>query len=265
MNDIRSLVRYWFNKRFVRLIEIVGYLVVTIIAGAVLYSCMTQIEIKAPASGTLQPFRVDVTCNADGVFVSYSVPAGAAVEEGDEVCRVVTEPQSVARARAHIGLNETIDSLKTAHQPELVRARGILEELRDEIVYAPATEPLRAPATGRVQLIDAMTPGTVFSRGDPLATVRQFDRFIMDGTIAGNNADKVESGQTARVTIDIDGSVTLAGNVTERGEGNAVSLEFGDIPSDVRARFQTLGERSVGAEIVVGKQSPFLYLFARRQ
>ena len=271
MKSLRSTVIYWFTKRFVRLIETVGYVVVVIIGLSVLYTCFMQVEITSPASGTIRPFHVDITCDADGVVVSISVSSGDRVHEGDEVCRVVTDPESVRRAQVYIGLNDVIDSLKAADQPDLKRARDGLEKVRDQIVSTPVTKSLKAPATGRLQLIGNIKPGTLFKSGEPIARVLQFNRLVMDGALGGNNADKVEVGQTARLTLDIGKGAVLVGRVTAKPEGeNAVLLEFADVPPGVMNHFGNLTETEKpvpppGAEIIVGKQSLFSYLFTRKQ
>ncbi len=271
MKSIRTAVAFWFNKRFVRLIEIVGYLVVIITGLGLLYSCLVHVELKGQVQGTLRPFRMEVTCDTEALLVSYTVSSGSIVEEGEEICRVVTDPSRIARARAHVQLNDVMDSLDDASEDDLIRAREALEKMRDDVLYAPTTESLRAPGAGRVQLIDTVGPGPVFDSGVPLANILQLDRLVLDGTVLPNQAEKVDVGQPARARLDIGGGVTLEGQVAERPEeGNSVSIKFAQVPSRLIEHLETLPDYPTSipfrnAEIVVGRKSLFLYLFARKQ
>jgi hypothetical protein len=255
----------------VRLIEIVGYLVVIVAALALLYSCLVHVELKVQVHGTLRPFPIEIACGTKGVLVSYSISSGAVVDVGDEICRVVTDPSYIARAQAHVELNDVIDVLSTAPEQELIRAREVLEKMRDEVLYAPTTETLRAPAAGRVQLSDAVSPGTIFEPDVSLANILRLDRLVMEGTILPNQAEKIEVGQAARVRLDVGRGVMLEGQVAWcPEEGNSVSIEFAEVPSRLVHDLERLPDYPTSipfrnAEVVVGRKSLFLYLFARKQ
>jgi multidrug resistance efflux pump len=271
MKSARSRLKYWINKRFIFLIEFVGYIVVACIAVTVATSWFWQVERKTYATGSIMPFQLNVTSEEDCVIVLFKVASGDHVNKGDDLCLIAVAPEARLRAQAHAGLNSVISSLEPSQDTGLQRAREDLERVRDQVVGSPDTQPLRAPVSGLIRAPVDIKPGELVTSGKPIVQVLQLDRLVLQGVPDQRDADKIKVGQTARVTVTAAQPFDIEGTVLEKPSGkSAVILLFEPIPDQLKTAFKEAlrtgkSPSSARAEIVVGKQKLLSKLFARNR
>lgn len=270
MKRIVRTLNLWVNRRFIYIVEVLGYAASAIMAVGAIYCFVTYEDVLAHANGALAPLSRSLAVAEEYVVYDWLIESGENVEAGAPIARVVTDTQSLQRLRASRHLAKARACLDQAGE-DSDRALRFVNDALDGLDVVPPTQTMQTPIRGTV-ILQQDSDGTArLARGTSLATTYDLEILLCTAELEASKAKKVKEGQVARVTLD-EVEEPVVGRVVgepEAKEGGTIQFRFEQVPPEVQHVFRdtlTVEPASfseVRVEIVVGRRSLFVKLFGR--
>lgn len=275
MNKRLTRYRRWLNARFVAIVEVIGYLLSAVVGVAAVYSMIAQVEVLARVTGPIAPISALVASDKQAVLIEYLAASGNEVKAGDAVCRVATSPEDRARVLAQRHYRAAVAALEAVPS-----SSSVAEQARSLLTALPAPEApetLTAAVSGLLKTLPDPSRDEAAAAGSPFALVYDLGTLELAGPLEPANSERVAVGQTARVTLP-NYPVAIEGAVVSVREGEvpaeppkSVTLRFQNTPEEVRKTLRDILSTSdvfppipIRADIVVGHQSLFRYMFGKK-
>jgi hypothetical protein len=216
-------------SRYIRWVEISGYLFVLLLFGGILAACFYQVEVVVKQNGDpeLLPRETPVTCPADCVVTRLLVRTPfATVRQGDPLVEVVADPKWVPRVQAAEQARAALQVLATnsdgggsprqpvasakpggsAANPPSAGPVGLLRGQLSQALGAwdsrarPPRLILRAPHAGAVTF-DKNLRGKLIGAGKEILKIVNFDQLQVTVRLVGEDLPQVENGDEVRVRL----------------------------------------------------------------
>lgn len=261
-------IRTWINKRFIIIIEIVGYLVSAILGVVAIYCLITYEDVYAYANGTLKPISKSLMTDQKCVIYNWTVSTGDIVQTGKPVANIVTDKIRFNRLLASRQLTDVIKSLNMAGISSAIEINK-LQSMQDNLGQRPELmQVIYSPGKG---IISVSNKTGVIKTGDTLATIYDLSTLVSDAILEASKADKVTKKQVVRLTLPELERVIIGQVVDEpeTEEGGTIRIQFNEIPNEIQNYFNVLATKQsvlfpkVRASIVVGRRSLFSKFFGR--
>lgn len=264
-------IRVWFGRRFITLVEIVGFTTSAILGVGVAYTLWKHEEVLAYGWAKPQPLSAYVTVQKEAVPIEWLVAPGDDVFAGTPILHIVTTPGASQRLRAQRQLAQAQASLEAAGTPDAAAALAYTNQAADALSSIVPEDTVLAPGKGGVMPLVSVEANDTIPAGTTVAVVYDLSALTCDLTLEVKKANKIEIGQLARLTLPgieepLEGKVVSA-DLTD--EGGTASLRFENLSEEVRTLlYDNLFVNDVPfamlrAEIVVGHQMLFVKLFGR--
>lgn len=203
-------------------------------------------ELTSKGSSTLSYLRsITVKASSGGTVSKLYVENGQNVREGEILAELENEDLKLTIETSSLKLEDLYSELQTAE-----------EKLLDYKIYAPFD--------GTLTLND-IEQGNSIKQGDVLGNVANYDTMEFNINVDELDIAKIQTGQSARVTIDAlpeTSEAPLAGTVTkiavEGTSSNGVSTYPVTIQIEENAALK--GSMSANGEIIVNEKNDVIYV-----
>jgi hypothetical protein len=263
-------LRLWINRRFIHIVQVLGYTVSAIMGIGAIYCLVTHEDVLAYGNGSLTPLSESLAVAEECVVYDWLIESGGDVTAGTPVARIVTDSQSAQRLRAARYLARARESLDQAGEGSGGALRSINVAL-DDLDVVPPTQTLQSPMRGVVVTHQDANGTAVLAPETSLATTYDLEVLLFTAVLEATKAKHVAAGQVVRVTLD-GVEEALEGRVVgepEARDGGTIQIRFEQVPEAVQRVIrelliaETASFPEVRATIVVGRRSLFGKLFGR--
>jgi len=270
MKSVSETLKMWINRRFIYIVEVLGYTASAIMAAGAIYCLVTYEDVPAHANGSLAPLSKSLTVAEECVVYDWLIDSRGDADAGAPVVRVVTDGQSAQRLCARRYLARAGACLEQAGESADTALRFVHDALED-LDATPCTQTVSAPIRGTVIAHHDSNGTSVLRPETPLGTMYDLEVILGTAVLEASKATKVKEGQETRVTL-LGMDEPLVGRVVgqpEARDGGTVQLRFEQVPAGAQRLFREMFEveppsfPEVRAEIVVGRRSLFVKLFGR--